>query len=85
MHLSQAAKRRLENLGFEVRLGQSLDRIGDDGVVVGGERIASKTVILTAGVVPSPASKWLQTETDRAGRVRVQSDLTVPGYPEIFA
>jgi NADH dehydrogenase len=45
------------NLGFEVRLGQGVDRIDDDGVVVGGERIASKTVILTAGVAPSPAGK----------------------------
>jgi NADH:ubiquinone reductase (H+-translocating) len=53
-------------------------------VVVGGERIASKTVIWTAGVAPSPAGKWLQAETDRAGRVRIQSDLTIPGHPEIF-
>lgn len=47
-------------------------------------RIASKTVIWTAGVSPSPAGKWLGVETDRAGRVRVQQDLTVPGHPEIF-
>ena len=82
--LSQAAKRRLENLGVEIRLGQSVEQIDDDGVVVAGERIASKTVIWTAGVAPSPAGKWLQAETDRVGRVRVQSDLTVPGHPEIF-
>lgn len=83
-HLSEAAKRRLESLGVEVKLGHSVDQIDGDGVVVGGERIASKTVIWTAGVAPSPAGKWLQAETDRAGRVRVQSDLTVPKYPEIF-
>ena len=82
--LSRAAKRRLENLGVEIRLGQSVEQIDDDGVVVAGERIASKTVIWTAGVAPSPAGKWLQAETDRAGRVRVESDLTVPGHPEIF-
>lgn len=82
--LSQAAKRRLDNLGVEVRLGHSVDQIDDDGVVVAGERITSKTVIWTAGVAPSPAGKWLQVDTDRAGRVRIQSDLTVPGYPEIF-
>jgi NADH:ubiquinone reductase (H+-translocating) len=82
--LSQAAKRRLENLGVEVKLGHSVEQINDDGVVVGGERIASKTVIWTAGVAPSPAAKWLQAETDRAGRVRIQSDLTIPGHPEIF-
>jgi NADH dehydrogenase FAD-containing subunit len=83
-HLSEAAKRRLENLGVEVRLGHGVDQIDADGVIVGGERIASKTVIWTAGVAPSPAGKWLKVETDRAGRVRVQEDLTVPGHPEIF-
>jgi len=41
-------------------------------------------VIWTAGVVPSPAGKWLQAETDRSGRVRVQNDLSIPGHPEIF-
>jgi NADH dehydrogenase len=82
--LSEAAKRRLEKLGVEVRLGHSVDRIDADGIVVGGERIASKTVIWTAGVAPSPAGKWLKVETDRAGRVRVQNDVTVPGHPEIF-
>jgi NADH:ubiquinone reductase (H+-translocating) len=44
----------------------------------------SKTVIWTAGVAPSPAGTWLNVETDRAGRVRIQQDLTVPGHPEIF-
>src|SRR5262252_3951222 len=83
-HLSQAAKQRLENLGVEVRLGHGVDQIDADGVVVAGERIASKTVIWTAGVAPSPAGKWLNVETDRAGRVRIQKDLTVPGHPEIF-
>jgi NADH:quinone reductase (non-electrogenic) len=83
--LSAAAKQRLEGLGVEVRLGQGVDRIDDDGVIVGGERIASKTVIWTAGVTPSPAGRWLNVATDRAGRVRIQPDLTVPGHPEIFA
>ena len=82
--LSEAAKQRLEDLGVEVRLGHSVDQIDDDGIVVAGERIASKTVIWTAGVAPSPAGKWLKVETDRAGRVRVQKDATVPGNPEIF-
>jgi len=83
-HLSQAAKQRLENLGVEVRLGHGVDQIDADGVVVAGERIASKTVIWTAGVAPSPAGKWLNVETDRAGRVHIQKDLTVPGHPEVF-
>jgi len=82
--LSEAARKHLEQLGVEVRLGHSVDKIDEDGVIVGGERIASKTVIWTAGVAPSPAGKWLAVETDRAGRVKVQPDLTVPGHPEIF-
>jgi len=82
--LSQTAKQRLEKLGVEVRLGHSVDLIDAEGVVIAGERIASKTVIWTAGVAPSPAGKWLNAETDRAGRVRIQKDLTVPGHPEIL-
>jgi NADH dehydrogenase len=81
--LSKAAGHRLERLGVEVRLGHSVDQIDADGIIVAGERIVSKTVIWTAGVAPSPAGKWLKVETDRAGRVRVQKDLTVPEHPEI--
>ena len=83
-HLSNAATKRLRKLGVETLLGHGVDQIDQDGVTVAGERIFSKTVIWTAGVAPSPAGKWLQVETDRAGRVRVGNDLTVPGHPEIF-
>ena len=82
--LSAAAKKRLENLGVEVKLGQNVDQIDADGIVVAGERIFSKTVIWTAGVAPSPAGKWLAAETDHAGRVRIQNNLSVAGHPEIF-
>jgi NADH dehydrogenase FAD-containing subunit len=82
--LSIKAAKRLERLGVEVRLGQGVDKIDEAGVIVAGERIASKTVIWTAGVAPSPAGKWLSVATDRAGRVRVQDDLSVPGHPEVF-
>jgi NADH dehydrogenase FAD-containing subunit len=82
--LSVAAQKRLENLGVEVRLGQRVEQIDEGGVIVAGERIVSKTVIWTAGVAPSPAGKWLDVPTDRAGRVRVEPDLSVPGHPEIF-
>jgi NADH dehydrogenase FAD-containing subunit len=82
--LSGSAIRRLERLGVEVRLGHGVDTVDEDGVIVAGERIATRTVIWTAGVAPSPAGKWLAVETDRAGRVKVQDDLTVPGHPEIF-
>jgi NADH:ubiquinone reductase (H+-translocating) len=82
--LSVAAARRLTELGVDVRLGQRVDHIDQDGIVVAGERIPSKTVIWTAGVAPSPAGQWLGVATDRAGRVKVQNDLTVPGHPNIF-
>jgi NADH dehydrogenase len=83
--LSEAAKKRLERLGVEVLLGHGVDLIDREGVVVNGSRIWSETVIWTAGVAPSPASKWLGAEADRAGRVRVQPDLTLPHYTNIFA
>jgi NADH dehydrogenase len=82
--LSEAALKRLTKLGVEVLLGKTVDRIDGEGVTVAGKRIVSKTVIWTAGVAPSPAGKWLNTENDRAGRVKVRPDLSVPGHPEIF-
>ena len=82
--LSRAAKERLASLGVEVRLGNGVDQIDADGVIVAGERISSKTVIWSAGVAPSPAGRWLNAGTDRAGRVRIQQDLSVPGHSEIF-
>jgi NADH:ubiquinone reductase (H+-translocating) len=82
--LSSKAKMRLERLGVEVRLGHGVDQIDTDGVIIAGERIASKTVIWTAGVAPSPAGKWLNVATDRAGRVRIKDDLTIPEHPELF-
>jgi NADH dehydrogenase len=82
--LSSAAKRRLEKLGVEVRLGQGVDRVDEQGVIVAGERITSKTVIWTAGVEASPAAKWLNTQTDHAGRARINPDLSIADHPEIF-
>jgi NADH dehydrogenase FAD-containing subunit len=82
--LSADAKRHLEELGVEVMVGRSVERVDADGVIANGERILSNTVIWTAGVSPSPAARWLNAEADRAGRVRIQSDLSVPGHPEIF-
>jgi NADH:ubiquinone reductase (H+-translocating) len=82
--LSDAAKRRLEELGIEVRLGQGVDCVDEQGVVIAGERIAAKTIIWTAGVTGSPAAKWLNAQADHAGRVRIQPDCSVPGHPEIF-
>ena len=82
--LSEAAKKRLHHLGVETMFGHNVDEINECGVVIAGQQILSKTIIWTAGVAPSPAGKWLQTETDRAGRVCVGVDLTVRNHPEIF-
>ena len=82
--LSNAARKRLEKLGVEVLSGRSVEKVDATGVIAGGERIVSNSVIWTAGVAPSPAAGWLNAESDRTGRVRVQNDLSVPGHPEIF-
>ena len=67
-----------------MRLGQPVKAIDEEHVVIGDETIHCRTVIWTAGVTPSPAGKWLAAPTDRAGRVRVAQDCSVPGRPEIF-
>jgi NADH dehydrogenase FAD-containing subunit len=82
--LSEAARLRLIELGVDVRFGQAVSSINEEGVVVGEERISSKTVVWSAGVAPSPAGKWLGSAVDRAGRVRIQPDLTIAQHPEIF-
>lgn len=81
---ARGAHARLESLGVEIRLGHAVESVDAEGVMVNGERIVSKTVIWTAGVAPSPAGKWLQAPTDRAGRVKINPDLTVPGHDNIF-
>ena len=82
--LSAAVLKRLAKLGVEMMSGTSVDSIDGEGVIAGGNRIASKTVIWTAGVAPSPAGKWLGVVTDHAGRVTVEPDLSVGAYPEVF-
>ncbi|MET0412584.1 MAG: NAD(P)/FAD-dependent oxidoreductase [Polyangiaceae bacterium] len=81
---AQAARERLESLGVEIRVGQRVEHVDESGVIVGGERILSPNVFWTAGVEPSPAGRWLGAPMDRAGRVRVQPDLSVPGHGDIF-
>jgi NADH:quinone reductase (non-electrogenic) len=82
--LSRKAHARLTRMGVEIRTNARVEHVDAEGVVVGGERIASHTVLWTAGVTPSSAAQWLKTEADHAGRVRVLPDLSVPGRPEIF-
>jgi NADH:quinone reductase (non-electrogenic) len=82
--LAKKAHKALNRLGVEIRTGSPVEAIDSEGVVIAGERIPAKTVIWTAGVAASPAGQWLGAETDRAGRVKVGSDLTVPGHSNIF-
>jgi len=82
--LQKKARRSLEKLGVEVRTDALVESVDAEGVIVGGERLFSNTVVWAAGVVASPAGKWLGVPTDRAGRIEVQRDLSLPGHPEIF-
>ena len=83
--LSEKARRHLEQLGVEVHTNAKVERVDEQGVIVNGKRIASRTVLWTAGVVASPAGRWLGVDVDRAGRIKVNSDLSVPGHPNVYA
>jgi NADH dehydrogenase len=82
--LARKVQAKLEHLGVEMRLGNAVELIDAEGVVVNGQRFRSRCVIWAAGVQASPAGTWLGAETDRAGHVKVNSDLSVPHHPEIF-
>ncbi len=82
--LSERARRQLERLGVDVRLGSRVTQIDADGVIVDGARLAARTVIWAAGVAAAPLGAALGVPLDRAGRVIVQPDLSIPGHPEIF-
>ena len=66
-------------------LGQPVTECDADGVAYGGKQLDARTIIWAAGVRASPAAEWLGAPADRAGRVKVEPDLTVPGHPDIFA
>jgi NADH dehydrogenase len=82
--VAMKAQRKLESFGVEIRTGKRVEEITGDGVVVSGEKVAAKNVFWAAGVVASPAAKWLGLESDRAGRVKVLSNLTAPGHADVF-
>ena len=82
--LSTKARAQLEKLGVEVRAGTPLRAIDDDGVLLGDERIAARTVLWAAGVAASPLARSLGVELDRSGRVPVSPDLRAPGFDNIY-
>ncbi|MDF2114972.1 NAD(P)/FAD-dependent oxidoreductase [Roseiarcaceae bacterium H3SJ34-1] len=83
--LSDYAQTSLQQLGVEVELGRPVKDCSADGVVYGDRTLPAATIIWAAGVRASPAAEWLGAAADRAGRLQVLPDLTVPDHPEIFA
>jgi len=83
--LSFKAQRHLESLGVEVFTNARVTSVDADGIVVGGKRVPAGTVLWGAGVLASPAARWLGAETDKQGKIVVQPDLSVRDHPEIFA
>jgi len=83
--LCATASRSLAALGVEVVTGTRVEHVEARGVTIAGQFIPARTVLWAAGVVASPAAAWLSAEADRAGRVKVGPDLSIPGHPDIFA
>jgi NADH:ubiquinone reductase (H+-translocating) len=84
-HLSIKAQQHLESLGVEVCTNARVTHVDSEGIVVDGGQIQAGTVLWGAGVVASPAGRWLKADTDRSGKIIVAPDLSVPGHPEVFA
>ena len=82
--LSRYAQNVLEEMGVEVMTKAIVTGVGADGIEIGPDRLEASTIIWAAGVVASPAAAWLGAERDRAGRVKVAPDLSVPGLPDVF-
>ncbi len=82
--LSDHARKDLEQIGVDVMTGVSVTNCTKDGVQAGDNFIPCRTIIWTAGVRASPAAVWLKAEQDKAGRVIVAPDLSLPQYPDIF-
>ena len=82
--LQEAARRSLKRLGIEIKEGVAVTHIDAHGVMVGNERLDAGTIVWAAGVAASPLVKTLGAPLDRAGRVLVEPDLSIPGHPEVF-
>lgn len=82
--LSAKAQRQLEHLGVEVITNAVVTSLNDREVCIGEKTIPTRTVLWAAGVKASPLARSLEVPLDRAGRVLVNPDLTIPGHPEVF-
>ena len=82
--LARKTRKRLKRMGVKVMEGTPVTQVDERGVAIDGKRIDAHTVIWSAGVTASPAGKWLGAEVDRAGRVKVTNDLSVPTHPNVF-
>ena len=82
--LARKTERKLRRMGVEVLTDKAVTQVEGGGVTLDGLYIPAHTIIWSAGVLASPAGKWLGADVDRAGRVSVAADLSVPGHPEIF-
>ena len=78
------AQLQLERIGVTTWVGRTVTSVDAEGVSLGEERISAKTVVWAAGVAASPLVRSLDVPLDRAGRVKVKPDLSLPGHPEIF-
>jgi len=83
--LSERSARALAALGVEVMTNSRVEQVDAWGVAIGGVRIPARTVFWAAGVIASPAARWLDRPADPAGRLKVEADLSVPGLPDVFA
>ena len=83
--LSAKAQRHLEQLGVKVYTSTRVTSVDADGLIANGQRVAAATVLWSAGVLASLAGRWINSATDKSGRIIVNSDLSVPDHPEIFA
>ena len=82
--LAIRATRDLRELGVEVRVNSAVTKVGAEGVSIGAESIRARTSFWAAGNNAAPVGKFLDAPLDRAGRIQVSPDLSVPGHPEIF-
>lgn len=82
--ISRSAQQSLKKIGVKVLTNHRVEQIDSEGVIVNGQRIYSKSVLWAAGVAASPAANWLDVEADPSGRIKVNENLSVPNYPDIF-